>query len=163
MRGPSPKQWAAGLAAAAFATALALLGRHPDLVSEVRSWGAETVTVDCDPGTGPCVATFADGAAVTLGIGGAAVVAGPPLPWIVESSAGELVFMELRGLSMSMGLTRIPLAPEGEGRWSARASLPVCTSTEMRWRADVVVDSGARRRVARFDFTSRGRGSAGPR
>lgn len=157
MKGPSVQQWVGGLGAAAFVTVMVLLWRNPDVVSQVRSWGAESVTVDCDLASGPCAATFADGSSVTLGVGETQVVAGVPLPWAVESTAGELAFMEISGLSMNMGLSRVPLEADGDGRWAGRASLPVCTSLEMRWRADVVLDQGVQRRIARFDFTSTGR------
>ena len=45
------------------------------------------------------------------------------------------VWIDLTGDSMDMGLIRIPLQQEADGRWVGDGSIPVCVTGAMRWRA----------------------------
>lgn len=44
-------------------------------------------------------------------------------------------WIDLTGDSMDMGLIRIPLQQEADGRWVGIGSIPVCVTGAMRWRA----------------------------
>jgi protein SCO1/2 len=141
------------------AVALGLLWAFPDAVSRVRALFTQTTVAgeDCVLEDAPCSVVLDDGATVRLELGPRPLRAGLPLKWSVEVTDGVPVEgIEIAGLSMNMGLTRVPLQADGAGRWSARASLPVCSSAAMDWRADVLL-GGTPPRVVSVPFSTSGR------
>ncbi len=54
---------------------------------------------------------------------------------ILTSNQPSAVWVDLTGDSMDMGLIRIPLALNSDGRWEGSGSIPICVTGQMRWRA----------------------------
>jgi len=120
----------------------------PDAISRIRTLGAPYAEAErsCDLALGPCTASFADGTSVHLTA--TPQPAGPGVPVVLSVTVdgpGRPVAVELQGVEMAMGFLRLPIV-EADGRWSASAQLPVCTTERMLWKADVVLDD----RVAGF-------------
>lgn len=153
-----PPTWA-WLGTGLLAVVLALLWAFPDAVSRVRALFTRTTMAgeDCALEDAPCSVVLADGTTVSLDLGPRPLRAGLPLDWAVEVGGGAPVEgIEIAGLSMNMGLTRVPLAPDGAGRWTAKASLPVCSSAAMDWRADILL-GGTPPQVVSVPFSTSGR------
>lgn len=58
-----------------------------------------------------------------------------PPQQILSTNQVRAAWVELTGDSMDMGLIRVPLVPEADGRWSGQGSIPICVTGKMRWRA----------------------------
>lgn len=63
------------------------------------------------------------------------------------------------GVEMNMGVTRLPLEAQGEGRYAGRITLPVCVTGGMLWQATVLIDADRRLLSVPFRFESRHGGS----
>jgi protein SCO1/2 len=137
-----------------------------DLPGLLRPAGAEVE--DCVFAEGPCVARFEDGLEVVLGASPGRVPTGEPMDWSVSLSDPAAVAqrVDLYGVSMNMGLTRVPLE-QAEAGWTGHGGLPICTLTRMKWRAEVLVqapgeDGELSERLAGFEFFSDGEVSHEP-
>ena len=154
-----PPAWA-WIGTGLLAVTLVLLAVFPDAVGRVRARFTQTTHagVACRLEAAPCAVALPDGRSVTVDLGPRPLRAGLPLEWRVAVSDGTPVDrIEIAGISMNMGLTQVPVTPEGGGTWTARASLPVCTSAAMRWRADVLL-GGTPPHVVSVPFGTQGRG-----
>lgn len=148
---PSPSRWLAGAAWLTVMGAIAALWAFPDAMSQLRQRTTSYATpAACDLAAGPCVATFDDGHQTTLSVRPAPFRASRPLEWEVRTDGPPPLAIELQGVDMNMGLVRIPLVAGPDGRFTATAALPACTSDRMRWRADVVAPD----RTAGFELDS---------
>jgi hypothetical protein len=49
--------------------------------------------------------------------------------------------VDFAGVGMNMGLVRVPLRTDGTGVWRATTSLPVCVTSQMRWRLTLIVET----------------------
>lgn len=54
---------------------------------------------------------------------------------ILSTNKPEAVWIDLTGDSMDMGLIRVTLEQQPDGRWTGTGSIPVCVTGAMRWRA----------------------------
>ncbi|TVQ89970.1 MAG: SCO family protein [Deltaproteobacteria bacterium] len=120
----------------------------PDLASRVRQLGSYASSdPECLTRGTPCVARFPDGGTVTLTIEPEGLPTETPLTFRVHVDPPELSprAVELQGVDMNMGLLRFPLDAQGV----ATGTIPICTTTTMRWKADVILDD----RTAGFGFT----------
>lgn len=134
-------------------TVLAALVIVPDLLGQLRSQAMPSVTVDCDP-QDRCEAVLPSGALITLTTG--ALTQGEPTRWALTAPReATLLSLDVSGISMNMGLTRVPLQG-GAGAWSGEAPLPSCTQTEMDWRADAVLLLNGAPNQASFRFSTSG-------
>ncbi|RME24725.1 MAG: SCO family protein [Deltaproteobacteria bacterium] len=150
--------------------------RWPDRVLGLRHGNLPTTRQECALASTPCTARFSDGLAVSIAASPLGLPRATPLRWSVAVADGVHVAsrLELTGVNMPMGLTRIPLEPVGPGRFEGQGSLPMCTESRMLWRAEVTVESpdGGPPRIAAFEFWSDdgaaapvsadGRGAAAP-
>ncbi len=155
-RSPPTLAW---VGAGLLAVVLGLLAAFPDAVGRVRGLFIQTTMAgpDCALGDGPCTVALSGGSTVTLDLGPRPLRAGLPLDWTVVVSDGAPVErIEIAGLSMNMGLTRVPLVDNEAGHWTARASLPICSSAAMDWRADILL-GGVPPRVVSVPFSTSGR------
>jgi len=59
----------------------------------------------------------------------------------------DKVEVDFAGETMNMGFNRVELKPEAEGRYVGEATIPVCVTGRMTWKATVLVE-GAQRRIA---------------
>lgn len=153
-----PPTWA-WIGTGLLAVVLGLLAAFPDAVGRIRALTTQTTTAgaDCALETAPCTVVLNDGTRVGFDLGPRPLRAGLPLDWAVTVSDGSPVErVEIAGLSMNMGLTRVPLAAQPDGRWTARSSLPICSSAAMDWRADILL-GGVPARVVSVPFSTSGR------
>lgn len=140
-----------------FLGALGVLWRDPTLLQRLRHGGGEQPgpSDTCELSSGePCVARFADGTEARLQVSPAGFLPGTPVTWTVTLSDPELQVqgLELTGVSMPMGLTTLAVKQTAPGTWQAQGALPLCTITQMEWRADVLVSGEGRERVAAYQF-----------
>ena len=79
-----------------------------------------------------------------------------PLELQVSFNGGAVrkVEVDFTGVNMAMGYNRWQLARSGDNRFSAQATLPVCSSGEMVWEATVLVDTGDSVLAIPFRFVS---------
>jgi hypothetical protein len=75
-----------------------------------------------------------------------ALVSGP------NASAVDRIEMDFAGVTMNMGYNRVTLSPQGNGRFAADASIPVCITGRMGWRGTVIVTTDRRRITVPFEF-----------
>lgn len=137
------------------AVAVGLAWFAPDALSRLRAASTSYAAMDpsCTLADGPCQATFADGIAVTLSVDPPHAPTAEPLTFTVgvagDGPAPSTI--DILGVDMYMGLTRVPLRPTGTpGEYAGEATLPLCTTRTMRWRADVLFGG----RAAGFDLLS---------
>jgi protein SCO1 len=146
------KRWLAAGLLVAVGVGAGALWFVPDVASRLRQSGTyASAPESCRVGAEPCAAVFADGTRVVLTVEPAGLPTETPLTFRVDvHPAGPIPrAVELQGVDMNMGLLRIPLDADGRGS----GVIPLCTTDEMRWRADVVLDD----RTAGFGFrVSRG-------
>lgn len=140
-------QLVAGLLVVAVATAAVGLWWVPDIGSRVRQTGTYAqADPSCVLGQTACTATFDDGVQVKLQVDPPGMPTETPLTFRVqvEPPGSTPQAVELQGVDMNMGLLRVPLNDQGVGT----VVVPVCTTEQMRWQADVVLDD----RTAGFGF-----------
>lgn len=119
--------------------AIGVLAAFPDALLQIRAaWGDQALADRaCNPSAGPCIATFADGAAVTLRVRPEIVRATEPLTLEVEAPEPlRAVGVAMQGVEMNMGLVTVPLAAR-DGRYVGEGATPACTVERMTWRVDV--------------------------
>lgn len=72
----------------------------------------------------------------------------------VNGIAVDKAEIDFAGVDMNMGYNRPQLASAGGGRFAGSASLPVCITGSMAWKATVLLESGRQRISVPFSFTS---------
>lgn len=77
-----------------------------------------------------------------------------PPAQVLPGNRPASVLVELTGDSMDMGLIRIPLALQPNGRWEASSSIPVCVTGQMRWRARLQMQLEQERIQADWTFNA---------
>jgi len=109
---------------------------------------------DCDLHQTACGAELPGGGRLTFALTPRPVPAARPIEIEVtlEGMAARTVEVDFAGVDMAMGFNRPVLVAAGEGRFVARAVLPVCVTGRMAWQATVVVEAGAQRIAVPFRF-----------
>lgn len=148
-----------------FVGALVVLWRDPTLLQRLRHGDGEQPDPSdtCELSSGaPCVARFSDGLEARLQVSPAGFLPGTPVTWTVTLSDPQVqaTGLELTGVSMPMGLTTLKVQNTGPGTWQAEGALPLCSITQMEWRADVLLEGGGRERVAAYRFWTVGQAPA---
>jgi hypothetical protein len=117
------------------------------------------VTVQPDPGCDlqrqACAIKLPDGGLVEL----ASSIR--PIPMIkpfqiqvtVSGLAPSRVEVDFAGVDMNMGLNRPVLTAQGDGRFAAEVTLPVCVTGHMDWQATVLLDNGRQRIAIPYRFS----------
>ncbi|MCB9778942.1 MAG: SCO family protein [Alphaproteobacteria bacterium] len=140
---------------------LFVLWQRPGLLMDLVRPAASTT--DCDLAAEPCTVPLAGGGQATITVLPTGLPAGRPLSWTVAlQGAPDLrpTALEITGLSMNMGITRLPLLPDGEA-WVAEGALPLCTSTTMQWRIDLLATrAGAAEAATLHTWSGRAAGGA---
>ena len=100
------------------------------------------VHVDCDVNQGPCKVILPNGGYLVMTIAPHPIPVLKPLSIEVELDGYEAQAMQIdfSGVDMDMGFNRVKLLPSAPGRFSGQASLPVCITGAMRWRASLVME-----------------------
>jgi hypothetical protein len=113
-----------------------------------------TVAPGCDLHRQACTAALPDGRRIALAI------TPRPIPLVrpfnlevrLDGISASKVEVDFAGISMKMGYNRPALRPMGDGRYVGTATLPVCVTGRMAWRATVLVESGREHIAAPFEF-----------
>lgn len=101
----------------------------------------------CDLNHQACAAILPDGGRIEL----SSSVRPIPMvkPFQVQVAISGLtplrVEVDFAGIDMNMGLNRPQLQDQGNGRFVAEVSLPVCVSGQMDWQATVLIETGKQR------------------
>jgi hypothetical protein len=114
--------------------------------------------LECDPSTTPCSAQFGPGASISLALAPRPLRAAEPMRVSIRSTGldGRQAWVTFSGVEMNMGLTTVELDGIGAGRFQGVATLPLCISRRMTWRARVSVSAPDADYHADFHFdTSR--------
>ncbi len=113
-----------------------------------------TVAPGCDLHRQTCAAALPDGRRIALSIGPHPIPPIRPLELEVTLTGIEAsnVQVDFAGVSMNMGYNRQSLTAAGSGRYIGTATLPVCVTGHMAWRATVLVEAGRERIAAPFRF-----------
>jgi hypothetical protein len=68
--------------------------------------------------------------------------------------SAERVDIDFAGITMDMGYNRLQLSETSAGSYTGQATLPVCVTGRMDWRATLLVESGGRRIAVPFVFAA---------
>lgn len=107
----------------------------------------------CDLNRSPCRATFAGGS-IELSVEPRPVPVIKPMQ-VSVSIAGvdpSNVDIDFSGVTMNMGYNRVTLDKAGDGRFLGQATIPVCITGRMAWRATLLVDAPGQRISVPFVF-----------
>ena len=121
------------------------------------------VTVMPDPGCslhrGACKASLQDGGSIELSSSVQPIPMVKPfqVQVLLQGIAAQRVAVDFAGIGMSMGLNRPELVSQGNGRYVAEVSLPVCITGGMLWQATVLLEVAGQRIAIPFLFDT-GRG-----
>jgi hypothetical protein len=101
----------------------------------------------CDLNRESCAAGMPGGGSIELSFAPQPIPVVKPLQVTVtvkgfEAGKAELDF---QGVAMNMGYNRIALQPLGDGRFTGTATIPVCVTGRMLWRATLLLESDTRR------------------
>ncbi|HTY98610.1 MAG TPA: hypothetical protein VMB75_02160 [Rhodocyclaceae bacterium] len=144
---------------AAIALAMVLVALVGYKLSPLFLPQADTVAspvTGCDLQRGPCTASLPDGRRLELSVTPRPIPMVRPLNLEVklEGIAADKVEVDFAGATMNMGYNRRTLTAAGAGRYVGTATLPVCITGAMTWRATVLAQAGRERVAAAFDFDS---------
>lgn len=121
-----------------------------------KSDAAAQSDAGCDLHRQACGATLPGGGRIYLSIAPRPIPNLQPLDIevrVADVEARKAAF-DLAGATMSMGVNRVELAPAGPGRFIGTATLPVCVTGAMSWRATVLLETNSQRISAPFHFDS---------
>lgn len=72
----------------------------------------------------------------------------------VQGADAKNVEVDFTGVDMKMGYNRPQLQALGGGRFDGEATLPICSTSSMAWRATVLVEVDGKRVAAPFEFVT---------
>jgi hypothetical protein len=110
----------------------------------------------CDLQRDSCAVNLPSGGRIELVMGTRPVPMVKPFEVQVLASGftPKRIEVDFAGIDMNMGLNRPELKLNGDGKYVAEASLPVCISGHMDWQVTVLVDAGAEQIAIPFRFSS---------
>ncbi len=120
------------------------------------------LTVMPDPGCslhrGACKAALPDGGSIELSSSVLPIPMVKPfqVQVVLQGIAAQRVAVDFAGIGMSMGLNRPELVDQGNGRYVAEVSLPVCITGEMDWQATVLVETASSSIAVPYRFAGGG-------
>lgn len=108
----------------------------------------------CDLNRQACLAEVPGGGRIEL------IVTPQPIPVIkpmqvtvsTPGLAARQVELDFAGVAMNMGFNRLTLAASGPDRHTGEATIPVCITGRMTWRATVMVETDRQRIAVPFLF-----------
>ena len=114
---------------------------------------------NCDLQQQACSVNLASGGTIELSMGTRPVPMVKPFEVLVTSSgfAPTHVEVDFAGVDMNMGLNRPEFVAQGDGKFSANVTLPVCITGQMDWQVTVLVESGSERIAIPYRLHSGGR------
>jgi hypothetical protein len=113
-----------------------------------------TPVAGCDLNQQSCRAEMPGGGRIELAIAPHPIPVIQPLQITVDITgiAPNKVELDFQGVVMEMGYNRMTLLPAGNGRYTGAATIPVCVTGRMQWRATVAVETASQRIAAPFQF-----------
>lgn len=110
----------------------------------------------CDLQRASCLARLPDGGTVTLGFAPQPVPLLKPFTVDVATRglSAQSVTVDFSGADMDMGLNRVVLQAAGDGRHAGQATLPVCVTGRMTWKATVFLETGRQRLAIPYRFVA---------
>jgi hypothetical protein len=113
-----------------------------------------TPAAGCDLNRESCHADMPGGGRIELAI------APQPIPVIqplqitatIVGIAPNKVELDFQGVVMEMGFNRLTLLPAGNGRYTGAATIPVCVTGRMVWRATLMLETDHQRIAVPFLF-----------
>ena len=118
----------------------------------------------CDLRAGDCQLAFGGGGRVRFAITPRTIPVIEPLTLRVEVEGLDVraVEVDFSGTDMYMGYNRVPLRPQGAGRFVGEGRIPVCVRDAMEWEAKVMLHTDRGLYVAPFRFITVKPGVAPP-
>lgn len=110
----------------------------------------------CNPSEQACLVKLPEGGQFEFSVDPRPIPTLQPFTMQIEISGlpADKVEVDFSGVSMNMGYNRPQLELVQAGRYEGRASLPVCVTGTMEWRATVLLKSGRRVIAAPFQFSA---------
>jgi hypothetical protein len=132
---------ALGLAGALGALAFGVARVLPGLFPDTRRLEPDAA---CDLRRGACTRTLPGGGRLSFAIRPPTLPLMDPLTLEVRLTGAPVdgVQVDIVGLNMDMGINRTRLEASGEGRWTGRTVLPLCSRQTMHWEAAVWLERG---------------------
>lgn len=112
---------------------------------------------DCRLDQQACAANLPGGGRLVIGIDPRPIPTTRPLRIEVAVSGLDTAGVEVdfAGVGMNMGYNRPRLEALGDGRYAGQATLPVCVTGTMAWRATVRIEAGRQIISVPFRFDTR--------
>ena len=110
----------------------------------------------CNPSEQACLVTLPGGGQFEFSVDPRPIPTLQPFTMQIEVSGiqADKVEIDFTGVGMNMGYNRPQLKAVLPGRFEGRASLPVCVTGTMEWRATVLLESGRKVISAPFQFNA---------
>ncbi|MBU1236084.1 MAG: FixH family protein [Gammaproteobacteria bacterium] len=108
----------------------------------------------CDLNRQPCRAVIPGGGSIELGISPNPIPVVKPLRVVATFSGLDpsKVELDFQGVAMEMGFNRLTLTRMADGRYTGEATIPVCVTGRMLWRATLLVEADHRRIAVPYLF-----------
>jgi len=109
---------------------------------------------DCDLNRQACAVAVPGGGRIELALAPHPIPVVKPLQVTATLSgvAPYLVEIDFQGVVMNMGFNRVKLEADGSGRHVGEATIPVCVTGRMQWRATLMVETDRQRIAVPFLF-----------
>ncbi len=110
----------------------------------------------CDLQRSACDTALGDGAKLQVDVDTRPLPLVQPFTVNVQLTGleAQAVEIDFSGVDMNMGLNRAVLQAQGGGRFSGRATLPVCVTGRMLWELQVIVQNGRERLAVPYRFVT---------
>lgn len=108
----------------------------------------------CDLHRQACHADVPGGGRIELSIAPQPIPVVKPMQVTVSTTglAARQVDLDFAGVAMNMGFNRLTLAASGQHSYTGEATIPVCITGRMTWRATVMVETDRQRIAVPFLF-----------
>jgi len=113
-----------------------------------------TPPAGCDLNRQACAVELPGGGRIELALAPQPIPVVKPLQVAATFTglAPNRVEIDFQGVTMNMGYNRVMLAADGSGRYGGEATIPVCVTGRMQWRATLMVETASQRIAVPFLF-----------
>lgn len=115
-----------------------------------------TPPIDCDLNQQACAVDVPGGGSIKLTLAPRPIPVIKPIRITVTVSGMEAkqVNLDFQGVHMNMGYNRVSLANTDDGHFESDATIPVCITGRMLWRATLMVETTTQRIAIPFLFNA---------
>jgi hypothetical protein len=108
----------------------------------------------CDLNERACRVDLPGGGAIELSLTPRPIPVVKPMQVAVTMNGvlARQVEVDFAGVGMSMGYNRVSLAADGTGHYVGQATIPVCVTGRMSWRATLMIETPTQRIAVPFVF-----------